>query len=374
MIKKIILQKVTGVTWAGGTLNTFALINPKNFKPYLAPSLWLLHLAKSNRSINTIETYASALSRFLCSATNLGNADAYWQDISDRDMSAYLRAHLVQRKFLKNNSIKLTIVALDSFYIWAFEHGFLEKQPAFTFDFDPNDSEKNQGGYIKKEIGLLHTTYMTIDNFNELLQQVDSTNLYINERNCLAFKLGYYAGLRASEVVSCPSFDTKKLKKILKETNHGASLDFKIKGKGCKIRVVNFPPILIEDIRRFLFGRRSKVPDGELICKQDGTELNRKFASSLFRSAADKNNGKEWRVRSFHVLRKCYATNLVTWCIENGISEWQLVPERLGHNNNATTRIYIFFEALMNSRKKRIEQLSLDHAQYKNIWGKSSNV
>jgi integrase len=97
------------------------------------------------------------------------------------------------------------------------------------------------------------------------------------------------------------------------------------------------------------------------------------FASKLFRKCADgysinnKLSDKEvalWNNRSYHKLRKCYATNCVTNCRENGDDPWICIPQWLGHEDATTTFIYIYFEALLNKREDVLHILSLDKTKY----------
>ena len=60
--------------------------------------------------------------------------------------------------------------------------------------------------------------------------------------------------------------------------------------------------------------------------------------------------GKRWKYKTYHSLRHTYATNLATWCSENGYDWRAHVPSRLGHSKWETSQIYVEVEALMNNR------------------------
>ena len=79
---------------------------------------------------------------------------------------------------------------------------------------------------------------------------------------------------------------------------------------------------------------------------------------------------EQWQLRTFHKTRKCFATNFVTHCYEDGFDPYIFLPQALGHDNLLTTFKYIYFEALLNQRPEIISELSLKQTQlHKNRYG-----
>ena len=369
-------MEVNDVCWAGREITTYAIIKETStdFAPVLPASLWLLSLSIEGKSKKTVETYGSAICQFLRDMTDIGNGQKGWKELDDRDFNAYFYAYLNQSRKLSVQTLNVYAAAIDGFYTWAYSNGFLTKKIELDDLLVGCKKVKSQGGKFRKSIGDLSRLYMDENKFISLLEKNKEKNPFIQERNNLVLKMGYYLGMRANEVVQGYYLNTEMLRKVVPDKHTSASLTITINGKGNKNRQVNIPPTLVNDIRRFLYGRRAELSDGPLISTVIGDGLDRQFPSKLFRKLADEmdDDREAWRDRSFHVLRKCFATNLVSWCYEKGIDPWVLVVERLGHDSLNTTRVYIFFEALMNKRQSVISKLSLENSSYRNIWGKGN--
>lgn len=370
------ILKVENVDYAGRKLATFSIVtqNELTLQPILPASMWLLSLAIRGNSDHTNESYASHLCQFFTVMTRFGAGHKNWKEVNEYDVNAYLFAYMHQERGLSEISIVAHASAISSFYSWAYEHGYLRHAVQLEDVVERCRKLSKGSSNVKKRVAVLTRQYINEKEFNKLLEKNDERNAYIQERNTLALKLGYYLGLRAEEIIQDGCLNTQTLKSIIPLTPNAQSVSIPVIGKGNKTRTVNAKPELVDDIRNFLYGRRSEIDDGPLISKVDGTQLNRQFASKTFRKLATKmdENYEVWLDRSFHVLRKCYATNLVTWCHEKGLDPWVLVVERLGHESIETTKIYIFFEAVINNRPSIISKLSLDNTSFKNIWGKTN--
>jgi integrase len=194
-------------------------------------------------------------------------------------------------------------------------------------------------------------------------------------------KLGYHCGLRTSEVTNPRNFDTFKIRQAIEEAESKGefSICLEIFGKGKKLRYVDFNPIITRDIKSFLEGRRSKIIDGPLICKDNGKPLSSSHATRVFKTARDisivkirkvinntRSAANEYTVSLqsvkrlvFHSLRHTYATNLVRYCYKMKIDPWVYVRDQMGHERKETTEAYIVFEANIHSRDKIRESFSL---------------
>jgi len=184
----------------------------------------------------------------------------------------------------------------------------------------------------------------------------------------LILELGYRLGLRTAEVTDPRNLNTMQLRKSIAKSSFGSAIPIGIYGKGNKYREVVIPPSLLEKFDHFIIGRRKKLVDGPLICTKNGSPLGPGFASKVFAKCRTEIGDKAWAHRSFHALRKSFATNLVGWCYNKGLDPWVLVPDRLGHDSVETTKIYIFFDAVLNSRHDVIKRLSLEGVRFKKIW------
>ena len=84
-----------------------------------------------------------------------------------------------------------------------------------------------------------------------------------------------------------------------------------------------------------------------------------------------------WLDRSYHILRKCFATERVSFCYEIGLDPRVFVPQWMGHEEFKTSEIYIFFDALLNNRVRVLKDLSLDDSllskKYKSKFKKDKN-
>ena len=69
--------------------------------------------------------------------------------------------------------------------------------------------------------------------------------------------LGYYAGLRAREIIDPRNLDTTVLEaKLNARSTLNAAIEIEIIGKGEKLRTVPCPPRLVSSISKFINGER----------------------------------------------------------------------------------------------------------------------
>ncbi|EGR7968240.1 site-specific integrase, partial [Vibrio vulnificus] len=152
-------------------------------------------------------------------------------------------------------------------------------------------------------------------------------------------------------------------------------------------------PIIIKKkdvalIERFLDGARSKLPEGDLLCRSDGLPYsnNSTPATGWFKQALNKampillsnyNNycsnpkrkfilaKKSIKSLSYHSGRHSYATDLVDEAYEAGNDPKELLMIRLGHVNKSTLSAYITVDAIIVGRKtsKSNNDISLEELE-----------
>lgn len=342
--------------------------------PLVAPSAYLLSVSKNNGE-RTASTYASRLKSFFSTIEHMSeDVFSYWKTISDRAMSGYIYGVLKQARGLQRTSIDNHCSAISSFYRFAFQYGYIETELKFSFSLDDDFDAVGSLDSISNE---MHDQYYNEHDFKKvILGNINAENDFIAERNRLMMKLGYYAGLRSFEVTLNRNLRKEYLQQKLPRKWTPRSESIKIFGKGRKVRSVPFPISLLEDIHNYLWKYESVFGDGNIICKISGTPfLSENPATDIFSTARNKFLAKKeateqdwllWKIRSFHKSRKCFATNFVSQCYEDGLDPYIELPQAMGHEDIETTFKYIYFEALLNKRPKILRQLSLERTHLHN--------
>lgn len=368
------IKYVEGIEWSGGVIDTYVVLNdgPLEEQSILAaPTAFLIHLSQIGRLKNSIRASANDLAGFF-EVLRSHNQD--WRQLTDRDMSGYLYAYLRVAKACTKESIERNVSTLRSFYNHAWEMGFLENPPTFTYTYVAG-SEKVQG-YGKRKIDFdLFNNYLEASIFENLLSHVKAQSPFEKERDETALYLGYYLGLRNEEVTDSRNLRTDTLTQLIADAEKIGirTITVPIYGKGNKRRNIDVPPKAFFKIKAFLEGRRSNLPAGPLICKKNGGTLYTGHATNLFKDARiaanlnidsvltelHENNPllhfvtkESFEKLTFHSLRHTYATNLVDFCYKHGYDPWQYVPEQMGHEDKATTKEYVLFDGKLHRREK----------------------
>ncbi|CAM3772331.1 MULTISPECIES: site-specific integrase [Pseudoalteromonas] len=363
---------VESIPYGGRKISTYALVN--NDIPLVHPSAFLLHTAVNNL-FGTVTTYMKALKSFykeIISKTNLSIENI--ERLTDQEMSGYLVGVLQRQRKLKHSSIENHIAVLKEFFKYLYQSGFTTKEMLFSYAYENNEYEQSFLSGVKTD---MHEAYFHKKKFQEcLLCYVDSQSSFMKKRNELVLQLGYYAGFRAFEVVLAENLNIETFRQLLPKVDFfiPKAIHINIYGKGNSIRTTPFEPSLVKSIYEFIWGEAKHIKSGNMICQENGKLLKDKtFASKLFRKCADKycentsltlEEAQLWKHRGFHKLRKCFATNSVTACRDNGDDPWIYVPQWLGHKRKSTTFGYIYFEALLNKREDVLHALSLEETKY----------
>lgn len=364
------VSPVKGIKYAGGGINLYTVIDDQDI-PLLAPSLFLLHVARNGRTSNnrtTTKSYAQVLKDFF--EVLRDSDDLSYADVTDAHMTAYFNAYRGQTKGNKKSTIEYHATVLSNFYAYVKKIGISNAFDYLSFTYDDSETQRN----VKDlQMGRVLNIYMDEKEFKyKVLAQVKAKNPFIRERDELALKLGYYAGFRTHELVSYNNLYGPSLRSQFPEKDKCdiRADELEIIGKGNKLRTVHISPELVSGINKFLWGR-GKTLKGNLIAKANGealTDLN--YGSRLFTRIKNANLGElnsdknNWKARVYHSLRKCYATNSVSFCYDENKDPMVFIPQWLGHNDEETTKLYIFYDAVISNRIDVMNTLSLNNAEY----------
>jgi site-specific recombinase XerD len=362
--------QVKGIKYAGGGINLSTVVDDEDI-PLLAPSLFLLHVARNGRisdNRTTTKSYAQVLKDFF--EVLKASDDLSYSDVTDAHMTAYFNAYRGQKKGNKKSTIEYHATVLSNFYAYMKKIGISDAIDYLSFSYDDSEAQRNVKDLL---MGEILTIYMDDKEFKDkVLAQVKAQNPFIRERDELALKLGYYAGFRTHELVSYNNLYAPSLRRQFpeKDKDEIRAGELEIIGKGNKLRTVHISPELVSGINKFLWGR-GKSLKGSLMAKANGeplTDLN--YASRLFTRiktanlaelSSDKNN---WKARVYHSLRKCYATNSVSFCYDENKDPMVFIPQWLGHHDEETSKVYIFYDAVISNRIDVMNTLSLNNSEY----------
>lgn len=367
----ISVEKVDNLDLKYKKITSYALCS--NGIPLLAPSAFLLHVSMTDAP-KTANTYSSRLKSYFEAIENMSDdITEYWKHVSDRAMSGYLFGVLKQQRGLKDISVENHIAALGAFYRFAYKHGYMEKPILFSFGYGDNADKEGVLDSISNE---LHDQYYDEDEFKKvILANITAKSEFIVNRNELMMKLGYYAGLRSFEVTLNKNLRKDYLKEILPKKWSPKSEKIRIFGKGSKLRRITFPVHLLEEIHSYLWKYERIFGQGNILCKKNGEPFSSEnTATDVFADAKKRyllSHGIDisieeielWGRRSFHKSRKCFATNFVSQCYEDGLDPYIELPQAMGHEDISTTFGYIYFEALQNKRQKVLHQVSLENTK-----------
>jgi len=371
------------VEYQGRTFDFYCVTNTSRNDciPVFAPSMFLLYLAKSGAALNTTKSYANDLATLFSvlerSKDTLGSTSDY-RYLTENEMSGYLYGYLKQQRGLSNCSLERHIVTLSTFYKFSADVGFIETAPSFSFTYCEETAANNTVSAISEK---LHKVYIDEDRFkSDVLGQINDKNPFIRERNELALKLGYYAGFRTHELVRANGLDNLNvdtLRELLPKKKQWTPISIELqvtgkgrKGRGKKTRTVQISVELTDALYRFLWGRAKHITTNLMCTNNDRPLKDPSFGSSLFSLCRDRlletdiDEREAWKIRHYHTLRKCYATNSVTHCVNSGLDPRVFVKQWMGHEDYKTTEIYIFYDAVLHQRPEVIASLSLNSTVY----------
>ena len=212
---------------------------------------------------------------------------------------------------------------------------------------------------------------------NIILPNVEAKTSFKRERDELALKLGYFAGIRAHELVSNGNFTLARMEKLIpRDTSVLLDDHLTVLGKGSKVRKLPLWPELVSSLHKFLYGIHRKKLKENLFEDGRGKPLcDEQYASDVFRKAinnyltiisVENEVYISLKQKSFHSLRHTYATNAVTFCyeVDAKYSPRWAVTQWMGHSDERTTDIYICFEAIKNNRLGVIDSMKLSELPF----------
>ncbi len=324
--------------------------------------MFLAHMSQKN-SKESVRAYGNDLLKFFRELSEVNGTSGIlgqdFRDVTDNEMNAYLNAYLRRKHGLKLKSINRHIATLRLFYDYAYSYGLMAEKKSFSFLVRSDEVKTSELEGVTKQLAL---EYMSKDDLKTLLDSLPTNNLFNCKRDQVALMLGYYANYRTHELVHSNNLRVRDLEELITLDERGIpsiAKPMKIYGKGNKVRYVRVWPELVQPLYEFL-KMAKRIGAKHLMCRHDGTSLiTEGHGTKAFRKAVTSlslkgelsiEEAELWKQRHFHGLRKCYATNAVTYCYREGYDKRTFVTQWMGHSDYATTEVYIYFEALLNQR------------------------
>lgn len=368
-------KNVTQFKYATRSLDFYLVMSNKGV-PLFAPCMYLFELAKRGIKPKSIRAYSFDLAKFFTalehtkSVTGIVGRD--YRDVNDLQMTAYLDGLLKKELNLSDKSIERHITTLSGFYKFSYEYGLMSNHMSFSFKYG---TEEEKMSVMQGHTTKLHATYIDENAFKVLLENIPAKDPFIRERDRLALILGYCGGFRTSELVWEDNLGVTKLRKLLPEEDIRLpkAIKLKVLGKNSKTREVQLTVDATTAIYDFLWGAARDIKT-TLMCHKSGQPLKDVgYGTTLFSSCVkhylakkclEEDEISSWLVRSYHVLRKCYATNSVGFCYRSGLDPRVFVSQWMGHSDPKTTEIYIFYDAVLNQRLDILKTLNLDNVAF----------
>jgi len=334
--------------------------------PDIPVNAFLVHLRDTQGAAETtLKNHASTLATLLNSVAVSTTVQGDWRKLKREHLAAY---HAARAQLVTASSLKTEVSRLRSFFEWCYQSGWLDQR--FTYDWNlPYDLARNikldDAKQKSNDPFNLFGQYIPEADFKYALQFNPRKSSYERTRDEIILKLGYYSGLRCSEVVDPHNFSLLRVKAAMKRAEEDGMEGFLLtiigKGKaGGKARVIYVVPALARQMKSFMRNELARqTPDAHLLLgKRIGihTEsLCAKHASNLFGEMkakllveGDLEQARSWREneknRHFHSLRHSYATNFANQ-INANVQPIDLLMQRMGHANRKTTEIYLWFAA-----------------------------
>ncbi|TMS93316.1 hypothetical protein CWB58_09830 [Pseudoalteromonas sp. S201] len=374
--------RVDNYNYSSRVLNFHFVLDDEGI-PIFAPSMFLFTLAIEGQSWHTTKNYSYDLAKFFTVLEQSKNADGGlgmdYREVTDSQMTGYLHGYLKQKLKLADTTISRHVAALSGFYTFAFQYGLLTSPPQFTYEYGDETTKTTlmEGLTIK-----LHQTYFDEVTFKKVvLANIPTKDPFLQERDRLALMLGYHAGFRTEELTIENNLDVSKLRKLLpKEENRiPRAMKLQVLGKNGVERGVQLTVAGTNAIYDFLWGRAKHIKTN-LMCTKSGKKLtDSDYGGNLFRDCINAFLAKirvtneeyeSWTLRTYHTLRKCYATNAVVFCYNNGLDPKIFVTQWMGHSDPSTTEIYIFYDAVLNKRLEISQNLDLQNTVFSQLYGR----
>lgn len=168
--------------------------------------------------------------------------------------------------------------------------------------------------------------YFTSDELNRLFKAIKNTDTRFKIRNEAIFRIGYYCGLRVTEIglIKIDDFNTSRNElycRRLKGSNNNT------------IRIIDTDTL--RALKRYI---REYNPEGIMFPSQNGGPISRKMLDKLTKQYCDIANIKDTTKHHFHTLKHTRAVILAEENFDvKDIQYW------LGHKEISNTQIYFQF-------------------------------
>lgn len=260
-------------------------------------------------SAHTADSYRRDISRFITFCSQEGCES--FSDVDRTLVMGYINQLRTSGKGVSDRTLARNLSSLRSFYRYLNERGLVEGNP-FTAVKSPKKTAKLPDFLYEDDV----------DRFLSSFDLSDETEY----RNRTMFEIMYGCGMRVSEVAGLKISDIDFSNKVVS-----------IVGKGSKMRIVPFYPLIEELLTHYLKVIRPHFLNGEnhdyVFVSNRGKKLtSRGIEFILKKSVTD--HGLVMQIHP-HTLRHSFATHLLSAGVDI-----RVVQELLGHANLSTTQIY----------------------------------
>ena len=260
-------------------------------------------------SAHTADSYRRDISRFIDFCGQEGCES--FNDVDRTVVMGYINHLRTSGKGVSDRTLARNLSSLRSFYRYLNERGLAEGNP-FTAVKSPKKTAKLPDFLYEDDV----------DRFLGCFDLNDETEY----RNRTMFEIMYGCGMRVSEVAGLKISDIDFSNKVIS-----------IVGKGSKMRIVPFYPVIEELLTHYLQSIRPHFLNGEthdfVFVSNRGKKLtSRGIEYILKKSVSD--HGLVMQIHP-HTLRHSFATHLLSAGVDI-----RVVQELLGHANLSTTQIY----------------------------------
>jgi site-specific recombinase XerD len=346
-----------------------AVYNTETHVIEVAVTAYLTYMIKTGLNWNTVYNAASTIKTLLNTVETDPQIDS-WRELTDEHISAYISGILYGQMMIKPSTLDIYISRLKLFFKWVYENEWVDEPMDFSYTITSEELRElmafNSGKKNSLDPYSLGGRYIPHEDFETLLSYKVAQGTFERARDDIILKLAYYSGFRAAEVVDPLNMSIAKIKTSIAKSKKKADVsgipmegfEMTIIGKGPgagKPRTISIPQHLQDQIERFISITHKISGSDLLICSKEGKVLRDGHATDVF-TDAKKNIAKHagietvkiWEANddgwTYHALRHCFATNLCELCRRHNVS-YELVRERMGHEDFETTKIYIAFNA-----------------------------
>ncbi|MDR1680892.1 MAG: tyrosine-type recombinase/integrase [Prevotellaceae bacterium] len=261
-------------------------------------------------SESTVNIYSGAIRQFMTTMED-ANGQQEWSDVTASQIRSWMAD--MSRHGHTPRTIVLKLTALNRFFKFLMQQGYLKKNPA----------QHIQRPKISKRL----PTYFENKAINEFLNTCEKPDGYVGARDILIIELLYVTGIRRAELLGLHPCDIYAEEQVLRVT-----------GKGDKQREVPLTKGIIEHLNKYLTIRQAAFPSlsatDRLFVSVKGKPL---YPGAINKAVYDRlayQKGFTGR-KTPHVLRHSLATHL----LNNG-ADIMSIKETLGHSSLAATQVY----------------------------------